>query len=188
MKTNLITRYIALAGLSLSIIASAETQKAAATANILFKGSSTLHDFEGNVKTKPFTASLMNENTGGHTRISATASFNVLDMSTDHGKRDKKMRKMLDQEQFSTITGTLTNAELPTTGNSSATLRLRIRNIEQDIPATLSEWKREGDLVTFNITFSVSLKAFDLNAPSVIGLIRVGDTVEINCSVTGIFQ
>jgi polyisoprenoid-binding protein YceI len=188
MKTNRITRYIALAGLSLSIAASAETQNAAATADIQFKGSSTLHSFEGKVKTKPFTLAFISETTNSPMRVSGTASFNVLEMSTDNGKRDKKMRKMLDQEQFPTITGTLTNAELPTTGSSSATLHLRIRDIEQDVPVTLMYLERAGDLVTFNVIFPVSLKEFGLKAPSVVGLIRVADTVEIDCSVTGTFK
>ncbi|MDF7799368.1 YceI family protein [Pontiellaceae bacterium B1224] len=189
MKTNHLIRYIALAGLSLCIAASAETQQADATAVIQFKGNSTLHDFEGLVKTQPFTATFFDETPNGPVLVSAKASFTVLEMSTDHGKRDKNMRKMLDQKQFPIITGTLTNAELPTFGtNSTANLHLRIRDIEQEVPVTLSEWERAGNLGTFRMTFPISLKAFDLKAPSVLGLIRVGDTVEIDCSVTGTFQ
>ncbi|MDF7806741.1 YceI family protein [Pontiellaceae bacterium B12219] len=188
MKTHRFARYIVLAGLSLTFAASAEIQQAEATADIRFKGSSTLHGFEGKVKTKPFLLAFISETTNSPMRVSGTASFNVLEMSTGNGKRDSKMRKMLDQEQFSTITGTLTHAELPTIGNSTASLHLRIREIEQDVPVTLSYLERVDDLVTFNVTFNVSLEAFDLKAPSVIGLIRVSDTVEIDCSVTGTLQ
>ena len=173
---------LVLAGLGLSF-ASAETWQAETTASIQFKGTSTLHGFEGNVKPRPFKTTFISETTNGPIRVSATVSFDVLNMSTDHKKRDKKMFKMLGQKQFLTITGSLTGAILPVSGNSTATLFLRIRDIEQEVPVTLSEWKREGDLGTFNMTFPISLKAFGLKAPSVVGLIRVGDTVQIDCSI-----
>jgi polyisoprenoid-binding protein YceI len=173
---------LVIAALALSP-AQAETGQAEATASICFEGSSTLHGFEGTVKTKPFHASFSEDEASGQMRVTGTASFNVLDMTTDHKKRDKKMFKMFEQSRFGTITGTLTDAKLPSDENCTSTLRLKIRDIEQEIPVTLHDWKREGDLGTFNMTFSVSLKAFNLKAPSVMGLIRVGDTVNIECAV-----
>lgn len=155
------------------------------TATIAFHGTSTLHGFEGEVTTKPFSADLHKDPATGKQLISATAIVTVAEMSTHGKKRDKNMFKMFNAEDFSLIVGVLENAPLPEDGSTKTTLRLKIRDVEQNIAATLSDWKRDGDLVSCKMTFSVSLKAFGLKGPSVMGLIRVGDTVDIECTLQG---
>lgn len=175
-----------LIALSLSLLpASAGANTAEATAAIVFSGTSTLHDFEGIVISKPFTVTAEEDADSGAMRVSATAVLNVQDMTTDHKKRDKNMFKMFDQETFTLISGSLNDAVLPTAGTSTATLRLKIRDIEQDVEVTLSDFKRIGDQVSCSMAFPISLKAFSLKQPSVMGLIRVGDTVQIKCTIQG---
>jgi hypothetical protein len=106
-------------------------------------------------------------------------------MTTDHKERDKNMFKMLDQETFTLISGSLNDAVLPTTGTATATLRLKIRDVEREVEVTLSNYKRTGDQVSCSMAFPVSLKAFNLKRPSVMVLIRVGDTVQIECTIQG---
>ena len=175
-----------LIALGLSLLpASAGANTAEATAAIIFSGTSTLHDFEGTVISKPFTVTAEEDADSGAVRVSATAVLNVQDMTTDHKKRDKNMFKMLEQETFTLISGSLHDAVLPTTGTTTATLRLKIRDVEQDVEVALSDYKRTGDQVSCTMAFPVSLKAFNLQRPSVLGLIRVGDTVQIKCTIQG---
>ena len=64
-------------------------------------------------------------------------------------------------------------------------LGLKIRDVENDVWATLSNVKRGGKQISCTMTFPVSLSAFQLKAPSVLGMIRVGDTVLVECTITG---
>jgi len=173
---------LALGGL-ISSSAPAATTKAQATALIGFSGSSTLHDFEGTAATRPFFALLSHGSADDRLEFSAKAELNVLDMSTQNNKRDKNMFKMLEQSRFDTITGTLSNVPINLTGVSAATLHLKIREVEQDVPVSISDWVQEGEQASFTMTFPVSLKAFKLKGPSVLGLIRVADTVQVECAV-----
>lgn len=184
MKTSRFKLSCALliGGLALAA-ATAETEQANANATILFAGSSTLHNFEGTVRTPPFFASFHTDKATGKIKVSAKTMLHVAAMTTENKKRDKNMFKMFEQTRFGTISGSLTDAEIPTSGTGTATLRLKIRAIEQDIEVTFTNWKQEGDLATINMEFPVSLKAFNLKGPSVMGLIRVGDMVNIECTI-----
>jgi len=182
-KLNLKKCYVLTVGILL--LASAQAEEVEAMATIAFHGTSTLHGFEGTVDTAPFTATFRKDDETGQLYVSATATVSVLDMTTHHKKRDKNMFKMLNPQDFSLITGVLANAPLPEEGSSEVILHLKIHDVEQEVPATLSDWKREGDLGSCRMVFSVSLKAFGLKAPSVMGLIRVGDIVNVECILKG---
>ena len=43
-----------------------------------------------------------------------------------------------------------------------------------------------GDLVNCSMALPVSLKALTLKRPAVMGLIRIGDTVQIECTIQGL--
>ena len=178
---------LAIIGLVLSN-AAAGTGKAQASTSIHFEGSSTLHGFEGTVNTQPFFALFREDKESGKIWISTKAMLNVSDMTTEHKKRDKNMLKMFEQPRFASITGTLTEVEIPMTGTNTVSLLLKIRDVEKNIDVTLSNWKREDHLATFNMTFPVSLKAFNLKGPSVMGVIRVGDIVHVECSILASFD
>lgn len=175
---------LTVASLSL-LLSTARAGEIEATASIIFRGTSTLHAFEGTVATAPFTATFSEDKETGQLRISATATVTVADMTTHNGKRDKNMFKMLDSEKYSLITGVLANALLPVKGSGEAMLHLKIHGVEQDVAATLSDVKRNGDQASCLMTFPVSLAAFNLKAPTVMGLIRVGDTVIVECTLKG---
>jgi len=170
-----------IAGLGLLAPTFAET--VSATAEVLFEGSSTLHDFEGTATTQPFNIELSKDPATGLQRISATAVVNIGDMDTHNGKRDKNMFKMLDKTHHPLITGTLTNAELPLEGTTTATLHLKIRNLEKDVPVSLERLEYAEGLLGFKLAFPVSLEAFELKAPSVMGVIRVADNVDVECTM-----
>jgi hypothetical protein len=94
------------------------------------------------------------------------------------------MRRMFARDRFPRIKAVVENAPVPAGANAvKATLALRIRDQEQSIPVLVSDWKEDADGVSFHPTFDVSLKAFGLKPPSVIGLIRVGDRVTVEGNV-----
>jgi hypothetical protein len=69
-------------------------------------------------------------------------------------------------------------------GGASIDLLLRIRGVERRVRATASNLKESGERVTFDLEFPVSLGEFDLKAPSVLGIIRVGDKVSVKATFT----
>ena len=69
-------------------------------------------------------------------------------------------------------------------GDASIDLLLRIRDVERKVRATASNLKESGERVTFDIEFPVSLREFDLKAPSVLGIVRVGDKVSVKANFT----
>lgn len=170
------------------LLAPVHAEQIKTTAFIRFHGTSTLHDFEGDIATIPFSANFHNDPLTGQSHVSAIAIVKVLEMTTHKKKRDKNMLQMLDAQHFDLITGVLENALAPEKEATTATLLLKICNVEKEVPVTLSDWNRNGDHVSFKMTFSISLKNFGLKGPSVLGLIRVGDTVELECTLEGAVQ
>ena len=69
-------------------------------------------------------------------------------------------------------------------GIASIDLLLRIRDVERKVRATASNLKESGERVTFDLEFPVSLRKFDLKAPSVLSLIRVGDKISVKTTFT----
>ena len=69
-------------------------------------------------------------------------------------------------------------------GKAPLDLLLRIREVERKIRAVAGNLMESGDRVTFDIEFPVSLGEFDLKAPSVLGIIRVGDKVSVKATFT----
>lgn len=158
------------------------------TAFIAFQGTSTLHSFEGTAVSRPFLLTFEEIPETGQVRLSAAAALNVSAMSTANKKRDKNMLEMLGQKEFELISGTLPETAFPISGRGGARLRLSIRDTELPVDAVLSNWKRNGNQIRFDLAFPVSLAAFGLEPPSVLGVIRVGDTVTVTCEMEGTCQ
>jgi len=173
------------AATALLLLASAQGGEFDGLAKITFKGTSTLHDFEGTATSAPFDATFSEEGKTGQLYVSASTSVVILKMDTQNKKRDKKMFKMFETQTYALITGSLEKAPVPTAGSGEATLLLKIHGVEKEIIATLSDFTHDDKTAQCKMTFTISLKAFGLKPPSVIGLIRVGDTVQVECIVTG---
>lgn len=157
----------------------------AAKAKIEFKGSSTLHDFEGTVTSEPFIAVFQTNAETGQIEASAKASLSVQKMTTNNKKRDKNMFKMFDLDHFKLIEGELPETPLSESQSTKATLHLKICNEQRDVIATISNVHRMEQQISCTMAFPVSLSAFNLKAPSVAGIIRVDDTVQVVCTITG---
>ena len=118
---------------------------------------------------------------------SINVTFEIAKMETGKKKRDKEMMHMFHADEFPLITGTAAagsllelktgdEADLPV----SVTLHGETRSVTGKVTAVTSS---EGRL-SFDMEFPLSLKAFGLKPPSVIGIIRVNDTVQVLSHVT----
>jgi hypothetical protein len=149
-----------------------------ARAAIRFAGSSTLHDFGGQLPAQPFLLAISNG--------AWSASANVLSaqMATGGEKRDGKMHQMLGTNAFPRMSGTVVGASLPVNEEADAILNLTIRDTARDLPVRITGWKESSSRISFHAEWIVSLKAYGLNPPSVIGVIRVADSVKLAADVT----
>ena len=153
---------------------------------VIFEGSSTLHDFNGKGSCEPFIAS---ENAGAIIVPELTVA--VSDMDTDNSSRDKKMRKMFEAEKYPLIKGmsgpiSLSDIRKALEENIDSTptllFQLKIRDIEKPVTAVLQNIVETEGNVTADLTFTLSLADYQLKAPSVLGIIRVGDSIKVTTS------
>jgi hypothetical protein len=114
-------------------------------------------------------------------------------MDTRNATRDGKMREMFLSERFPRIHAAAHDVDVERLrveigkgreGDASIDLLLRIRDVERKVRATASNLKDSGEQVTFDLEFPVSLGEFDLNPPSVLGILRVGDKVSVKSTFT----
>jgi len=151
-----------------------------AKTHIEFLGTSTLHDFAGKVAAEPFELRV------GTDTWSALAKVKPGAMSTDSKGTDKNMHKMFDITQHQLMSGKAEKVAKPKNSSGAAKLLLRIRRTELEIPVAITQWSESADAINFHATAKVSLKKFEFKPPSVLGIIRVGDTVTLKISVTAL--
>jgi polyisoprenoid-binding protein YceI len=149
-----------------------------AEAIIRFNATSTLHDFGGTVPAQPF-GLMIHSN-----QWSAEADVLAGLMDTASAKRDKSMHEMFNTNDYPRLHGKVTAATIPAAGSTNATLSLKIRDQQHDVPVVISNWSETPSNLTFRAEWDVSLKQFKLKPPSVLGVIRVGDTVHLSAEVT----
>jgi polyisoprenoid-binding protein YceI len=169
---------------ALASLAMAAEGAGTATAEIRFAGTSTLHGFKGHATAEPFALELREEPATHEALATASARVKVSALTTDHEARDRKMRDMLDLERFASIDGSIRDAHIPTSGSGPVELLLKIRGLEHTVSAAASEWRKADGSTSFRLAFPVSLRAFGLKPPSVLGMIRVGDEVRVECDVS----
>lgn len=144
-------------------------------------GTSTLHDFTGNVRCQPF--KIVVEDGGGGNPVIAGADVVVLvdEIDTGNKSRDKQMRKMFQGDRFPRIRGIFRNID---TRSVRLVFNLRVRETERTIRADVSNYQEQAGRVSFDAAFPVSLKDYLLVPPTVaFGLIRVDDKVTVKAAV-----
>lgn len=151
--------------------------------SISFKGSSTLHDFNGKASCLPFSAS----NSNGVLDI-PDVRVAIAGMDTDNASRDKKMREMFEDKKFPLITGKIGKLSLndiraiskssPDTPQK-ITFLLEIRDIAKPLTASVKNITETDTGFTADIEFNVSLAEYKLYPPSVLGMIKVSDKVAV---------
>jgi len=161
--------------------------------DVAFLVTSTLHDVPGSGRCLPFEAVLARDAAGRQVIPSVEVDVPVEGMDTRNKTRDGQMREMFRSDRFPRIHAAARDVDVDRLrvemgkgreGKAPLDLLLRIREVERKIRATASNLKESGDRVTFDLEFPVSLGEFDLKAPSVLGIIRVGDKVSVKSTFT----
>ena len=161
--------------------------------DIAFLVTSTLHDVPGSARCLPFAAVLSRDAAGRQVIPSVEVEVPVTGMDTRNKSRDGQMREMFRSDRFPRIRGAAHGVDVERLrvetgkgreGDASIDLFLRIRDAERKVRAVASNLKESGERVTFDLEFPVSLGEFDLKAPSVLGIIRVGDKVSVKATFT----
>lgn len=154
--------------------------------NIAFQGSSTLHDFHGKTRCQPFTVSIID----GVIDISKL-SVAIADMDTDNVRRDKNMREMFDEKKYPLITGSTGTIALKdirtmqksgTDSTHKISFKLKIRDLAKPVTATIKNFVETDSRITADIAFTVSLAEYQLQPPSVLGMIKVDDKVSVTAT------
>jgi polyisoprenoid-binding protein YceI len=157
----------------------------AGTFRVAFAGTSTLHGFDGAVAPQALEVRLA----AGADTWAAEANVPVAAINTGNAWRDANLRAMLDAERFPTIAATFPAIEpreaRPASGKREGSLpfALRIRDVTRQVLGTTSAWRDRPGGVSFDVRFEVSLAAFGLEAPSTLGVVRVGDAVAVTVHV-----
>ncbi|MHB8707366.1 MAG: YceI family protein [Desulfuromonadales bacterium] len=173
------------------ISASAAAVELPGTCQVEFTGSSTLHDFDGTAACNPFTLTVTDA--GDEAQLGeVTLSVPVTGMRTGIARRDRTMYEMFQAGRFPEITSRLTGAPLAEVrrqlhraagGTSTLPLTVRIRDIERPVAARVTGLVDTTRAFNVDLGFSLSLAAFRLPPPVVLGFIRVGDEVRVRVSV-----
>jgi len=168
-------------------------------AQVRFLGTSTLHGFSGTLPCESFKCHFLADPNTGKAVVRGEVDALVQKMDTKNKKRDKNMRKMFDAKNFPRIHVAVRNASVdasrPTLKQPDPTkpveeipgylpLTLTIRDKQKRLMGRVRQLKVDPKKTTFTVDFDVSLKAFGLKRPNVLGLIRVGDRVRMQVDVT----
>lgn len=142
-------------------------------ATIRFAGNSTLHGFSGTATPEPMRVD------SGRMMVSIPVST----MNTGNGARDRRMAKMLDMEHYPTITGSTDKLRFEQAGaGSQLPVAITIRDVTRTVTAICQRIESENDVVLVSMDLQISLREFELEAPTVMGLIRVDDQVSVTAT------
>jgi hypothetical protein len=163
------------------------------TCDFRFLGSSTLHDFNGTGRCLPFSAPLLRDAERRAVLALVEVEVPVAEMKTGIDARDRKMREMFQAERHPAIRAAVRDIDTDALrkriegdreGRAPIEISLSIRGVERKILATARNLKAEGNRLSFEIAFPVSLQEFSLPAPAVLGIIRVADQIAVTGSFT----
>jgi hypothetical protein len=180
-------RYSALPLLLLIALAAHGGEVWTGTSDVKFRGYSTLHDFEGTVRAVPLKVKVRQGATGRI--VDAMSDVKVKEMNTADEKRDANMMTMFKEAQFHLIKVEVSGAEERTLAASIGKsgimpVTLTIAGTRGTVNGTVTKVSESAGRVEFDLAFLVSLKAFNMEPPKVIGgLIKVRDNVDVTAHV-----
>lgn len=161
--------------------------------DIRFRGTSTLHDFTGNVRCQPFQVGIDDVAAGKTIVPGAEVAVLAGEMDTGNKSRDRQMRKMFQNDKFPRIRGIFRKIDPENLrqelrrgpdGRAPLDFTLKIRDIERPVRAVASNFREAEGRISFDVEYPVSLKDFQLDPPSpFFGLVRVDDKVMVKTAV-----
>src|SRR5262245_26118376 len=167
----------ALSGLAGLVAIPSRALEVAGRCSVTIFATATLHDFDGKAPCEQL-AIEPPDATGAYR---ARAEIAVGQIDTGISARNERMREMFDAERYPRITAAFAavdpgalRAERP----GALSFRLSIHGVERDVTPAISDFTElPGKSAHFRATFHVALSEFGMEAPTAVGLVRVGDRV-----------
>jgi polyisoprenoid-binding protein YceI len=151
-----------------------------ATCEIAFSGSSGLGPWTGRIA--PLRIRPTPSATSG--RWNAVIEIPIASLEDGNKPRDIQLHAMFESRRWPTLRVDLRDVDPVAMKNTSRLpVELTIRDQKRTLEATLTRWRAEGARSEFEADVAVSLEAFSLEAPSVLGLSKVSDEVKIRARV-----
>lgn len=175
-------RFVAILALAVALPGlAAQAMQGACEAT--FSGSAPMDRFGGTVSAEPFTVQVQDQ------RADWQVEVQPIKMSTKKKGRDEAMHKMFRIPEFPVISGAAHNIDLAalTAGGDQPVeipFTLTILGTAKEMTAAVSNVKDDGQQLSFDATFVVSLKDFSLKPPVLMGMIRVRDAVPVTAHFT----
>jgi hypothetical protein len=116
----------------------------------------------------------------------------VLGMDTDNERRDRQMRKMFDSERYPHIQGTIppfdpfriaAQLAAPPLEGTPLEFDLKIRDVSHRVQASAMNFQETAGEISFEMEFPLSLKTYQLEPPTALGFIRVGDQIQVRMAI-----
>ncbi len=157
------------------------------SARISFSGTSTLHDWSGLVGARPFDLLVSTTPDGRPRHLRSRVVVAASEMDTDDKRRDANMHRCMKVAEHPLIEAVIDTpvASVAADGKMPTQLPFTLNLLGRSLPITgnISRWQRSGNRAEFDLDFDVSLKAAGIEVPSVLWLIRVGDTIKLRATV-----
>ncbi len=168
-----------------TIVGAGEKLKAGGT--IAFAVSSAITDFSGQADVQPYTLEIHEGDQNGAVPLTFSADVKVKEMSTGNKTRDRHMHEMFKAKKHPLINGKV-DKEAITFSDKVRTkgvvpVDFTIAGITNKIKGIVTDWQEDEKGISFKVTMAVSLKAFKLKAPRVMGIFKIRDKVGIQVAV-----
>jgi len=169
-----------------------DAEKWSGTCAITFSGKSTLHNFAGSVQAEPFTASISNPGDTSRAGISGRVVVKVAKMDTGNKKRDVKMREAMEVSTYPDIVAEVVDWTFAAAGPAgdgspphpaAIPFTLMMKGKKQKLRGTVADWSATGNAITCTISFPVSLKTSGIVVPTVLGLVKVDDQIQVKAKL-----
>ena len=172
---------------SLSAASEAVTAAWSGTARITFSGTSTLHDWSGTVSARPFTLQVSSGPDGRPLHLRSQVVVAAAEMDTADKRRDAVMHRCMQVTEHPLIEAVIdvpakdvaADGKTPT----RLPLKLQLMGKSHSLVADIRHWRLSGDKAEFDLHCDLSLKQAGIVIPSVLWVIRVGDTIRLHAAV-----
>ena len=149
------------------------------TCAVRFFGTSTLHDFEGSAPC----ALLAIGAPDASGRYAARAEVAIAQMQTGISARDKRMREMFEAKKHPLVVASFASIDpAAVRGRDASALpfEISLHGVTRRVtPALVSYRELAGESARLEASFELSLQQFGLEAPVVMGFVRVEDRVKV---------
>jgi len=167
--------------------------KWAGNCDVSFFGKSTLHNFSGSVKAKSFTVLTSNLKDKANAKATGKVTVKASKMVTGNKKRDANMYKSLAATTFPNIVVEISDLRAsstkpvmdgPVPRPTVIPFTLYLKGKKQKMIGKVSNWSYSDTVISYTISFPVSLKASGIEVPSILGVVKVADEIQVKAKLT----